>query len=105
MKHERQLWKKTLKERKSRRRVLVKQELISKEIDEDLNILNESEKLFLQLQPNYSKISKNITNLVPIAVKIAQLNSHINHLNKNLSDCMNEKIYDATKQLAKLADS
>lgn len=103
LKNEREEWRKTLSERKSQRRRLTKQELnIGNECELDLTILDDSERSFLSSRPNYHQISKNINNLVPLAVKIATLNNHINHLNENLKIVIEEKIIESTKQINEL---
>ncbi|KAK0180038.1 hypothetical protein PV327_005721 [Microctonus hyperodae] len=103
LKNEREEWRKTLSERKSQRRRLTKQELnIGNECELDLTVLTNCERSFLSSRPNYHQILKNVNNLVPLAVKIATLNSHINHLHENLRIIMKEKIIESTKQINEL---
>lgn len=96
LKAEYEEWKKTLKERKHKRRLLAKQEEALKGgVELDINIFTESEREFIQARPNYEVICEKINDLVPVAVKVAQGNIEINHLNDNLQQLLGEKIKES----------
>lgn len=107
MKAEYNEWKKTLKERKNKRRLLAKQEAaVGDAVELDLNVFTESERAFIQARPNYEQICEKINDLVPLAVKVAQENVEINRLHDNLVECLEEKIRDSKiKLIEKSKDS
>ncbi|KAH0564327.1 hypothetical protein KQX54_011442 [Cotesia glomerata] len=102
LKAEYEEWKKTLKERKHQRRLLAKQEEALKGgVELDFNVLTESDREFIQARPNYGAICEKINDVMPIAVKVAQGNIEINHLNDNLQQLLGEKIKESNIKIIK----
>ncbi|KAF7989432.1 hypothetical protein HCN44_008106 [Aphidius gifuensis] len=100
LKNEREIWTKTLRERKSKfRRIDKKIRNHMNNTNLDLSILSDEQKKYIQSKPNYEKISSNINNLIDVAVKETIINETINHLKKNLDEQIKRDINLYTKKI------
>lgn len=101
LRQERKLWQSTLKERKSKRRVLSKQKsvLVEQGQNFDSKALSVSERNFLSASPNYEYIYENNQKLSDMALKITLLNELVFKLNERFMVRMKEKLDKTTKKV------
>ncbi|KAF7400603.1 uncharacterized protein V1477_017273 [Vespula maculifrons] len=105
LKQERKLWQSTLKERKSKRRVLSKQKSVLETLGENLDskALSDSERSFLSASPNYEYIYENSQKLSDTALKITLLNELVFKLNERFMTRMKEKLDKTTKKVIEMS--
>ncbi|XP_015113652.1 uncharacterized protein LOC107038858 [Diachasma alloeum] len=101
---EQRAWKKTLNERKFRRKCLTKEEARVREgVEFDLSPLTDREKIFISERPKYEAISENMQNLLKVAVNISMVNIQVNRMHKTMAETLNKEISRAKTQLIDLS--
>lgn len=70
----------------------------------DINILTESDRVFLLTRPDYEHICQNSRKTLDAALKISTLSQHIHKLNKKFMEKMENNISTATKNVIKLSE-
>ncbi|XP_035722166.1 uncharacterized protein LOC118441622 [Vespa mandarinia] len=105
LRQERKLWQSTLKERKSKRRILSKQKSVLEEQGQNLDTkaLSDSERSFLSASPNYEYICENSQKLSDMALKIILLNELVFKLNERFMLRMKEKLNKTTKKIIEMS--
>ncbi|KAM0735871.1 hypothetical protein ACS0PU_009832 [Formica fusca] len=106
LKQERKDWQKEYKNRKIQRKNLTKQKTSVEEQGQvfDINILTESDRVFLLTRPDYEHICQNSRKTLDAALKISTLSQHIHKLNKKFMEKMENNISTATKNVIKLSE-
>ncbi|XP_070165797.1 uncharacterized protein [Polyergus mexicanus] len=106
LKQERKDWQKEYKNRKIQRKNLTKQKTSVEGQGQifDINILTESDRVFLSTRPNYEHICQNSRKTLDAALKISTLSQHIYKLNKKFMEKMENNISTATKNVIKLSE-
>lgn len=106
LKQERKDWQQEYKNRKIRRKNLAKQKINLEKQGQplDINILTESERVFLMSRPNYEHMCKSSKNLSNMALKISILNQLVCKLNKQFMKKMEDNISRATRDVIKMVE-
>ncbi|XP_050453289.1 uncharacterized protein LOC126852493 [Cataglyphis hispanica] len=106
LKQERKDWQKEYKNRKIQRKNLTKQKTSVAEQGQvfDINVLTESDRVFLLTCPDYEHICQNSRKTLDAALKISTLSQHIQKLNKKFMEKMENNISIVTKNVIKLSE-